>query len=217
MAKVVRRVTNCSMNNFDSHLSFFIIMATMCYTPGPGILLIVNKCLNHGFRSAFQFAIGITIGHTIISIVFSLSIDWALHILPNLLIYIKYLGVGFLLYLAVNSLIPKKNKASQNDSLKAAPGISSIEGLLFTFVNPKALVLYMAVIPVNLGQKIYYTPQFVLMNSLIVLLVVGSSTMGYAYLAKYLIKILHTKSRQYALNVISATVIIVIAFLMLKY
>ena len=125
-----------------------LFAAAMCLTPGPNVIMVMASAVNFGFRRAVPHILGISVGFGLMVVAIGLGLAGLFEAEPALHAAVKYLGAGYLLYLAWR--IARSRPAAASDE-RAKP-IGFAEAALFQWLNPKgwataigAFVTYTAV------------------------------------------------------------------------
>jgi threonine/homoserine/homoserine lactone efflux protein len=121
------------MNDLLGPLVLFA--AVMCLTPGPNVVLATASAANFGFHRTLAQIAGVTAGFGVQVLAAGLGLAGLFQAEPRLHTALKYVGAGYLLYLAwrIASAAPAKAGA------RARP-LNFVEGVLVTWVNPKGWV-----------------------------------------------------------------------------
>ena len=114
-----------------------LFAAAMCLTPGPNVVMITASAVNFGFRRAVPQMLGITLGFGAMVMAAGFGLAGLFHAEPRLHALLKYVGAAYLLHLAWK--IARGDAAHGGGSRRAKP-IGFVEGMLFTWVNPKGWV-----------------------------------------------------------------------------
>lgn len=112
-------------------LSYAVITA---YTPGPNNIINFNTTTTYGFRKSNPLRWGIVVGFTIVITLSSIFVFLIGSTLPDIVIYLKYLGSAYILYLAFT--IIKKPRAKTQ--IVGIPRFWS--GFFLQFVNVKVIL-----------------------------------------------------------------------------
>lgn len=112
-----------------------VFALTMCFTPGPNVVMITASCANFGFRRTIPHMLGITFGFGSMALACGLGLAGLFQAEPRLHTVLKYAGAAYLLYLAWRIA-----NASVASAAQRARPIGFVEATLFTWVNPKAWV-----------------------------------------------------------------------------
>ena len=131
---------------------------------------------------------------------------------PNFLNFFKWIGVFYLIYLAYD--IYKSSPKDVNSKKISAKSIFSFykDGFLVAGTSPKAWLFFPLIFPQFIDFNSNYIVQFfILITTYVVLDFI--SLIGYAVLAQKLI--LWIKANPKTINTISASVLIIIAFIII--
>lgn len=132
-------------------LSLAALNLVTVISPGPDFAIIVRNSLIYSRRTALFTALGIALG-TLIHVSYSL-LGLGLLIRENewLLMGLKYLGGGYLLYIGLKGLCVKKKKSSLEAPhiQKDISPLSAIRsGFLTNALNPKCMLFFVSLISV---------------------------------------------------------------------
>jgi cysteine/O-acetylserine efflux protein len=124
--------------NFTSFLIYCIIIT---FTPGPTNIVILSTAHNLGMKKAMQFTYGATIAFGLLLVISAVLNTVLLTILPKILIVMKILGSGYMVYLAYQIYKMDTSKPTVHQSG------TFMSGFLMQFLNPKVVLFTMTVIP----------------------------------------------------------------------
>lgn len=124
-----------SIMNLETFLSLFAYMSITATTPGPNNILALNSVVNYGYRESKRLILGIYAGFACIMILGGFGCHFLVEILPNVLDILKFLGVGYVLYLAYK-VARSKPQGLENKS----ESLGFFEALLLQFVNVKIIL-----------------------------------------------------------------------------
>jgi len=113
-----------------------LFAAAMCLTPGPNVVMVTASAANFGFRRTLPQILGITLGFGVMILAAGVGLAGLFHAEPRLHALLKYAGAIYLLYLAWRIA---RAAVARSDGTRARP-INFIEGVLFTWINPKGWV-----------------------------------------------------------------------------
>jgi cysteine/O-acetylserine efflux protein len=111
------------------------------FTPGPTNIVILSTVHHSGTKRAMQFTYGATIAFGLLLVISAILNTVLLTILPNILLVMKMLGSGYMLYLASQIYRMDTTKPTVNRSG------TFLSGFLMQFLNPKVVLFTMTVIP----------------------------------------------------------------------
>ncbi|MCI0517286.1 MAG: LysE family translocator [Woeseiaceae bacterium] len=124
-----------------------LVLATIVLVliPGPNVALIVANSLQHGLRAGIVTVLGTTVGIALQLALVMAGLSAVIHAAASALLWIKWLGVAYLLYLA---FMTWRQPASDLARIQpdARPKVFR-HGLLLALVNPKVLLFNAAFLP----------------------------------------------------------------------
>ncbi|MGL4766639.1 MAG: LysE family translocator [Formosimonas sp.] len=120
--------------NIQLFLSMSAFALAASITPGPVNLVALSSGVQHGFRASLRHVTGATVGFTLLLVVIGLGVHEILTRYPQLVVGLRYFGVAFLLYMAVQLL----RDAGQMGRGGAQSLPSYWAGALMQWLNPKA-------------------------------------------------------------------------------
>jgi threonine/homoserine/homoserine lactone efflux protein len=115
--------------------------------PGPNVIYIATRSLSHGRRIGVASTLGVECGILVHVCAATLGLSALIRSSPLAFDIVKYLGVGYLVFLGVRSLVrgrPLDLTAEQGSaSARRAYG----EGVLISVLNPKIALFFVAFLP----------------------------------------------------------------------
>ena len=113
-------------------LTNFIVYAIVnAFTPGPGNILALNTVTNYGWKKGKTLFSGIFTGYYVVQIICAVFVYGVGTFLPNVLRVMKYIGVVYILWLAIHIAISKPEISEEQRSA------FFMKGFLLQFVNIK--------------------------------------------------------------------------------
>jgi len=104
-------------------------------TPGPNNTVLMTLGLNYGFKKSIPFLAGIQTGIIIVLATLALGLNAILAANPQLLVWLRYLGFAYILYLSWRII------RSTDTAQDAGSGpIGFVKAVSLQFVNPKVWV-----------------------------------------------------------------------------
>ena len=192
----------------ENYLIFLQIILFMFITPGAPRVLIMSQSINYGFGRSLWTAFGDISANTLQGILVLLGFGAMIKLFPNIVIYFKWAGILYLLYIAYGYVkIKSKIDIATNLKLKSNTSLY-IDGFLIAFFGPKAVIFFVTIFPTFLKPDGNYLIHFfILMFSYVVLDFLTLAI--YSGIAKTISDKLKTNFR--TLNYISASALILIA------
>ncbi|WP_082806224.1 LysE family translocator [Marichromatium gracile] len=113
----------------------FAISSTL--TPGPNNIMVMASGANHGITRSLPLLTGICVGFSSMLLLTGLGLGQILHLIPELHLTIKIIGISYLLYLAW--LIARSGDVTT--SRDSNEPLSFVKGALFQLVNAKSWIV----------------------------------------------------------------------------
>ena len=187
-------------------LDYFLFLQIILFlfiTPGTPRIVIISLSISFGVRNCVWVALGdvtanILQASLIIFLLHSFFIDN-----PNLLNFIKWIGVAYLFYLATDVYFSKVKNLKNENSEKSRLSLFK-DGFLVAGTSPKAWAFFPLIFPQFINFETNYVIQFLILITTYVVLDF-LSLICYAILANKLIDWL--KANPKTINTISACVL----------
>lgn len=140
-------------------------------TPGPNMAYLAVIAASDGRRSGFATVAGITLGLAVVGLAASLGLAEIVTQSPGLYAALRWAGIVFLLYLAVDAW---RDSSTEVGPVAEPASKHFARGLMTNLLNPKAAVFYIAVLPTflddvspTLGQTLVLTTIYLLVATAI--------------------------------------------------
>jgi homoserine/homoserine lactone efflux protein len=181
-------------------LAFFGAAIAISVSPGAGAIQSMATGLTHGVRRGYWSILGLEIGLMLQLALIAIGLGAA--VTNSILAFniIKWIGVAYLVYLAVHQWRTATHDLRDQISQAVQGGRLAplVRGFLVNATNPKGLVFFLAVLPQFVVPTAPLLPQYLAIGATMV--AVDLVVMGlYTGLAARLFKWLHTPRQQTAL------------------
>lgn len=127
-------------------------------TPGPVNIISASSGARTGLLKTLPYVLGATVSYTLVVALVGAGLSQVLKLYPVLMDIMKYVGSGYLLYLAY--VIGCASPADLKGNDKSSESVSFVAGFTTQFLNPKAWLFSMSGISVfvspNQPEIIYY-------------------------------------------------------------
>lgn len=143
-------------------LAFLPAGIALNLTPGADMMFCLAQGIRRGKRAAWAASAGIALGAFIHASIAGLGLAAVIAAHPALLTLIRWIGVAYLLWLAVNAL-----RAVPSDVPKDTPKHAFKEGLLVNLTNPKVILFVLAFIPQFIDPARAILPQFLIYGAML--------------------------------------------------
>jgi len=127
---------------------YLLALALLFITPGPVWVALIARSLKHGFSGAWPLALGVAIGDVIWPVLALLTLGQLVAVHAALLTGLKYVAVIVFMVMGGGLIMARVDRLQAPDQLTKAgflPGF--VAGLLVIIGNPKAILIYIGVLP----------------------------------------------------------------------
>lgn len=129
-------------------IAFVAVALGMALTPGPNMIYLISRSLSQGPEAGLVSLIGVAIGFVIYMLLAAFGITAVFVVVPYAYDTLRLAGAGYLLYLAWGALKPGGRSPFQVRELSPdSPHKLVFMGLMTNLLNPKAAMLYLALLP----------------------------------------------------------------------
>ena len=190
---------------------FLQIAFFLTITPGTPRVVIVTYAINYGLKRSVITAIGDVSANTLQMILIAFGMGTLISVYPNILNYLRWIGILYLLYIAFD-LFKSSKDLDFNKSLSTKSNLSLFrDGFLVAFLSPKAWGFFAAIFPQFLNLEGDFVIQLIILIISWVILDF-SKLMLYGFTAQKIVSWLKTNPK--TINTISACALIVIAIIL---
>ncbi len=128
-------------------IEFLATALLVVLTPGTGVLYVMAAGISRGFRPSVVASVGCTLGivpHMLAAIT---GLAAVLSASPVAFEVLKYLGAGYLLYMAWNTWRDRAALSVPDDDEPRAASAVIVKGVLVNLLNPKLTIFFVAFLP----------------------------------------------------------------------
>ena len=192
----------------SDYLIFLQIILFLFITPGLPRVVIVSHTLNYGLKRSVWTAVGDVTANTIQGILVVFLIGSFLSDNPQILYYLKWAGILYIVYLAYDTYTAKIS--SINSREQSTKSILSFykDGFMVAGLSPKAIIFFGTIFSSFINFESNVFSQFIIL--MITYVVLDFLTLMIYGMAAEKISI-WLKSKPKVLNTISACVLLIIA------
>lgn len=138
--------------------------------PGPGVLFIVGRALSHGRRTAIATACGHAAGNYAVAALVAIGLGTILQRSQTVFWTVKLAGAVYLAWLGVHAFRHRKDLAEALDA--AVPAVrrtwrAAWDGFVVGLTNPKAYILFGAILPQFVHRGAGHVPLQMLLLALV--------------------------------------------------
>ncbi len=131
----------------EAMLSLTGATAVLVMIPGPNLALFIANTLNHGYRAGMITVLGTASGIALQLALVLAGLAVLLTVAASALVWLKWCGVAYLLYLGVVSWRRGGAGSDALDAPASSHGKLFRQGLMLSIINPKTLLFNVAFIP----------------------------------------------------------------------
>jgi threonine/homoserine/homoserine lactone efflux protein len=150
-------------------LGFAVVSVVIIIVPGPGVLFIVGRGLSHGRRAAIATAVGHAVGNYAVAACVALGLGTLLERSALLFTAVKLAGALYLIWLGIQAIRHRESLATAMTSV-AAPRRGwrvLLDGFTVGVTNPKAYILFGALLPQFVDRGTGHVPAQMLLLALV--------------------------------------------------
>lgn len=202
------------MPTTESFIAFLLTAIVIIAVPGPSVVFAVGRTLSLGRAVGLVTVLANAAGTSIWILVSAFGLNALIQAFPGLLSFIQWLGVGYLAYLGLKSILISKRAADESQQFEEAGkslGKVFAEGFVVGITNPKVAVFFTAILPQFINPSGNFLFQFLILGLIFeVLGVIGDSTwvIGAATFREW---ILTKPSRMRAISIIGGVLIVLVS------
>ena len=133
---------------FNDLLLFGLAALIMVLSPGPNMIYLISRSLSQGKNAGIISLLGVMCGFLFHILMVSFGLTAIFFAIPYAFVVVKFMGVGYLLYLAYNSVKSEKKIFDADANLKPYKPFKLFNiGLMTNVLNPKMAVFYLSFFP----------------------------------------------------------------------
>ncbi len=165
-------------------LGYALVSLVIIVVPGPGVLFVVGRALAHGRRTAVATAAGHAAGNYVVAACVAVGLGSLLQRSAQLFVAVKLAGALYLVWLGVQAIRQRRSLADAISAPVNSPaGWRALrDGLVVGVTNPKAFILFGAILPQFVNREAGHIPVQMLLLALVSVSIglVSDSTWGLA-------------------------------------
>ncbi len=127
--------------------AFLLAMVLIELTPGPNMGYLALVSTTRGRMAGLLTVVGITIGLSLYLAVSIYGLTRTPLASPTVLWALKWAGVGYMLWLAIEGLLPPRATGPKVPIIPFAASRQVLRGIIANVLNPKAALFYVVILP----------------------------------------------------------------------
>jgi threonine/homoserine/homoserine lactone efflux protein len=165
--------------------AFAVAAFVLIVIPGPSVLFVVGRALAHGRRTALASVVGNAVGVEAVAVCVALGIGTLVERSALAFTIVKLAGAAYLVWLGIDAIRHRRGLLS---AVAAGPATRSrrravLEGFVVGVANPKAVILFAAVLPEFVDRHAGNVPAQMLVLSLVSFMIALASDSTWSLLA----------------------------------
>jgi len=152
----------------DQLAAFAATSFVLIVIPGPGVLFVVGRALAHGRSTALASVAGHAAGNWVVAVCVALGVGTIVARSAAVFTAVKLVGAAYLIWLGIQAF--RRRDSLAGVLAAAAPrsgGRAAREGFVVGVTNPKAVILFAAVLPQFVDRAAGHVPAQMLLLSAI--------------------------------------------------
>jgi RhtB (resistance to homoserine/threonine) family protein len=148
------------MFGIENYLVFIVSGIILNITPGNDTIYILSRSIAQGKKAGVISVLGISTGALTHTIMASLGLSVILNKSILLFDVIKYIGVMYLVYIGMKTIISKNNPFNNQTNIESFIDYKQIykQGFLTNLFNPKVALFFLSFLPQFINPNINHTP-----------------------------------------------------------
>ncbi|WP_170476767.1 LysE family translocator [Ruegeria arenilitoris] len=149
---------------FDIWITYVATVLLLMSTPGPSQLLMLSNCAVNGLGRGIFTAAGDLTANFLQMLAAGLGLAALIAASGSALTVIKWLGVAYLIFLSVRTILRAERKAMQIAALASRKSLW-LQGFITSAANPKAVVFFAALFPLFIDSALPFWSQFAILSA----------------------------------------------------
>ena len=198
----------------DNWVLFIIAVLALMSTPGPSQLLMLSNSATYGLKNSVATIAGDLSANLLQMIIATAGIGLLIASFDNILIYIKWIGVIYLVWNALKLILSKKQNANnyKKSNNKKIYRKLFLQGFLTSASNPKAILFFAALFPQFIFANGDIWIQFLIL-SITYISIDGIFLLFYGFAASKIAMMIKSNS-SLIINKVGGSLMLVAAFLL---
>ncbi len=148
------------MFGIENYIVFIVSGLILNITPGNDTIYILSRSIAQGRKAGVVSVLGISTGCLAHTIMASLGLSVILSKSILLFDVIKYIGVVYLVYIGIKTIVSKNNPFNNQTNIESLIDYKQIykQGFLTNLFNPKVALFFLSFLPQFINPSINNTP-----------------------------------------------------------
>ena len=166
-------------------LGFALASLVLIVIPGPGVLFVIGRALAHGRRTALATALGHAAGNYVVAAFVAVGLGTLLQRSVEVFVIVKIAGALYLIWLGIHAIRQRKSLASAMAvAVPPQEGWRALrDGVVVGITNPKAYILFGAILPQFVNRSVGHVPEQMLLLALVSVFIGAISDCSWGFAA----------------------------------
>jgi threonine/homoserine/homoserine lactone efflux protein len=166
-------------------LGFALASLVLIVIPGPGVLFVIGRALAHGRRTALATALGHAGGNYLVAACVAVGLGTLLQRSVEAFVIVKVAGALYLIWLGIHAIRQRKSlAAAMAVPVPPREGWRAVrDGVVVGITNPKAYILFGAILPQFVNRAAGDVPGQMLVLALVSVLIGAVSDCSWGFAA----------------------------------
>jgi homoserine/homoserine lactone efflux protein len=136
--------------------NFALVSLAVSLVPGPAFIIVLSTALRRGFRTSIYANAGVVAGDACYFFFTALGLGSLLTVSYLAFTAVKWLGIGYLVYLGLRSLLFPANEIIQENRHAGSGRQAFLTAFTIQLANPKLLLFLAALVPqfIEIGRPV---------------------------------------------------------------
>ncbi|MEH3033369.1 MAG: LysE family translocator [Aeromicrobium erythreum] len=168
------------MPEMSQVLTFAVAAAIVIAIPGPSVVFVIGRAIAHGRDVALASVLGNTLGLVVVLALVAGGLGYVVQTSATVYLVLKLAGAGYLVWLGVQAWRHRRElrlDATSTDTRRLSVRSSIRQGFVVGVTNPKAFVIFAAMLPPFVDRSAGHVPvQMLVLGSIAVLIGLASDS-----------------------------------------
>ena len=151
--------------NIEIWIAYLSTVLLLMSTPGPSQLLMLSNSIENGFRRSIFTACGDLTANFLQMLVASYGLASVIRGSAEFFIWIKWAGVGYLIYLGLRQIFARRTIDVQGQRKERSLASLYWQGFITSASNPKAVIFFAALFPQFINPSEPLLSQFAILSA----------------------------------------------------
>ena len=186
--------------DYNLWIAFFIACLMLAISPGAGAINSMSIAMKYGLKTSLIANLGLQCGNVFNITVVGMGLGALLVKSEALFSVIKWVGVGYLIYLGIKKFREVPNLADKDESINTQSSSKLFfQSILVNITNPKSIVFLIALLPQFIVPTYSYHEQLLILGTTLIL-IDGTVMFGYSLVASRIAKSVQEPKNAVILN-----------------